>query len=107
MMFNHKFGHSMSDPGLSYRTREEVTNVRANRDPIDNCRNRIFEAGFATPEEIKAIDKAIKIQVDEAAEKAKASPQPEVKELFENIFAGAPPEVVRNVELSQSVSPKH
>ena len=27
-------GHSMSDPGVSYRTREEVQKIRANRDPI-------------------------------------------------------------------------
>jgi pyruvate dehydrogenase E1 component alpha subunit len=99
-------GHSMSDPGLSYRTRDEVSNVRATRDPIDNCRNRIFEAGFATPADIKQIDKDIKETVDIAVEKAKASPQPPMNELFEHIYSGAPPEVVRNVELSKSVSPK-
>jgi pyruvate dehydrogenase E1 component alpha subunit len=100
-------GHSMSDPGLSYRTRDEVSNVRASRDPIDNARNRIFEAGFATPAEIKQIDKDIKERVDIAAEKAKASPQPPVHELYENIFHGAPPKIVRDVEMSTSVSPKH
>lgn len=100
-------GHSLSDPGLSYRTREEVSNVRATRDPIDNCRNRIFEAGFATPADIKQLDKEVKERVDMALETAKASPQPELDQLFQNIYSGAPPSVVRNVELSQSVSPKH
>lgn len=100
-------GHSMSDPGLSYRTRDEVSTVRASRDPIDNARNRIFEAGFATPAEIKQIDKEIKERVDVAAEKAKGSPQPPVHELYEHIYAGVPPSIVRGVELSQSVSPKH
>lgn len=92
---------------LSYRTRDEVSNVRASRDPIDNARNRIFEAGFATPADIKQIDKEIKEKVDIAVEKAKASPQPPVHELYEHIYAGVPPSVVRDVELSQSVSPKH
>jgi len=100
-------GHSMSDPGLSYRSREEVAAVRAERDCIDNCRNRILEAGFATAADLKAIDKEIKQEVDEAAEKAKAAPQPPVSELFEHIYHGAPPKIVRHVELSKSVSPAH
>lgn len=100
-------GHSMSDPGLSYRSREEVAAMRAQRDCIDNIRNRILEAGFATAAELKQIEKEIKIEVDEAAEKAKADPQPPVEELFEHIYSGEPPKVVRNVEFSQSVHPKH
>lgn len=99
-------GHSMSDPGLSYRTRDEVSNVRATRDPIDSCRNRILEAGFATPAEIKAIDKEIKAQVDEEANLAKADPQPDLSEVYEHVFATAPPVFIRDVELSKSVSPK-
>lgn len=99
-------GHSMSDPGLSYRTRDEVSQVRATRDPIDSCRNRILEAGFATPADLKAIDKEIKVQVDEAANLAKNDPQPELQEVYEHVLATCPPVFVRDIELGKSVSPK-
>lgn len=34
VILNLKIGHSMSDPGISYRSREEVMEVRNNRDPL-------------------------------------------------------------------------
>lgn len=46
-------GHSMSDPGTSYRTREEIQEVRQTRDPITGFKERILNANLATPEEIK------------------------------------------------------
>lgn len=48
-------GHSMSDPGTSYRTREEVQEVRQTRDPITSFKDKILNAGLAAPEELKVI----------------------------------------------------
>lgn len=31
-------GHSMSDPGVTYRTKEEIADVRQNRDPVEIVR---------------------------------------------------------------------
>lgn len=47
-------GHSMSDPGTSYRTREEIQEVRQSRDPITSFREKILNNELATPDEIKA-----------------------------------------------------
>ncbi len=79
-------GHSMSDPA-KYRTREEVQKVRAERDPIDHVRALILEAGHASEEELKQIDKDIKAIVGEAAEFAKTSPEPDPAELWTDIYA--------------------
>lgn len=48
-------GHSMSDPGTSYRTREEVQEVRQTRDPITSFKEKITSNGLCTLEELKVI----------------------------------------------------
>lgn len=53
-MFTYRYsGHSMSDPGTSYRTREEIQEVRAKRDPIASFKERILETGLLNQEEVK------------------------------------------------------
>jgi pyruvate dehydrogenase E1 component alpha subunit len=46
-------GHSMSDPGTSYRTREEVQEVRATRDPIASFREKMLNTDLASHDELK------------------------------------------------------
>ncbi len=46
-------GHSMSDPGTSYRTKEEVQTVRKERDPIRVFGDLMIEYDLATAEELK------------------------------------------------------
>ena len=41
-------GHSMSDPGVTYRTRDEINEVRKNRDPIEIVRKLILQNNWAT-----------------------------------------------------------
>ena len=77
-------GHSMSDPA-KYRTREEVQKVREERDPIDGCRARIAEAGLADDAAFREIDKEVRAIVNDAAEFAQTSPEPEPAELWTNI----------------------
>lgn len=46
-------GHSMSDPGTSYRTREEVKQMREKRDPIKMFREKVTSTGLVTAEKLK------------------------------------------------------
>ena len=50
------YGHSMSDPGSSYRDREEIKEVREKRDPITNFKARLVDTGLASEDEIKVCE---------------------------------------------------
>ncbi|MEM9667699.1 MAG: pyruvate dehydrogenase (acetyl-transferring) E1 component subunit alpha [Pseudomonadota bacterium] len=78
-------GHSMSDPA-KYRKREEVDDVRSHRDPIDGLKSQIIEAGHATEDELKAIDKDIRAVVKEAADFSLSSPEPDPAELWTDVL---------------------
>ena len=79
-------GHSMSDPA-KYRTREEVQKMREERDAIERVRELLIGSGQATDDDLKAIDKEIKAVVNEAAEFSKESPEPDLSELWTDIYA--------------------
>ena len=77
-------GHSMSDPA-KYRSREEVQEVREKSDPIDGLKHDLEAAGI-TEEELKAIDKEIRSIVNEAADFAETSPEPDPSELYTDVL---------------------
>ncbi|KAL4420932.1 hypothetical protein ABPG77_001415 [Micractinium sp. CCAP 211/92] len=79
-------GHSMSDPGSTYRTRDEISSIRQQRDPIEHVRKLLLDNGLVEASVIKGIEKEIKKEIDEAIEKAKAAPQPAAGELWTNIY---------------------
>ena len=78
-------GHSMSDPA-KYRTREEVDKVRSAHDPIDMVRARLLEKKFANEEALKKIDAQVRDLVNQAAEFATHDPEPDVSELYTDIY---------------------
>jgi pyruvate dehydrogenase E1 component alpha subunit len=88
MMTYRYRGHSMSDPA-KYRSRDEVTKVREERDPIDHLRETILAEELADEDAVKEIDKEIKAVVNEAAQFAQESPEPDVSELYTDILAEA------------------
>ena len=79
-------GHSMSDPGIAYRSRDEVATVRKTKDPIEHVKALAVEKKLATVEELKAIEKEARAEVAKALKDAKASSQPDPSELISDIF---------------------
>ena len=86
-------GHSMSDPGITYRSRDEVSGVRTARDPVDLVKRWLTELGLATKEEVKAIEQGVRREIDAAVAAAKAEAPPPARELTADIYVGgsAPP----------------
>jgi pyruvate dehydrogenase E1 component alpha subunit len=88
MMTYRYHGHSMSDPGTTYRNREEIALTRSTRDPLEFVKRTLIEAGFADAEEIKEIEKRIRKEVANEVKQAKASPPPSVEpHLFEYVYS--------------------
>src|SRR5260221_4663622 len=79
-------GHSMSDPA-KYRPREEVTEMREKRDPIDSFGKKLLARGVVNEEDLKQMDAEVKRVVVAAAEFAAESPEPGVAELYTDIYA--------------------
>jgi len=81
-------GHSMSDPA-KYRSREEVSKVRKESDPIDNLREVLLKHKMTTEEALKDIDREVKAVVTQAANFAQKSPEPDSRELYTDILVEA------------------
>jgi pyruvate dehydrogenase E1 component alpha subunit len=79
-------GHSMSDPA-KYRTKEELTEVREKRDPIENFGKKLIERGLVNEQDLKQMDAEVKRVVVEAAEFATESPEPALTELYTDVYA--------------------
>lgn len=88
-------GHSMSDPGVSYRTREEIQEVRSKSDPISMLKDRMLANNMASVVEFKEIDVEIRKEIEEAAQFATSDPEPPLDELCNHIFYNEPPMEVR------------
>jgi pyruvate dehydrogenase E1 component alpha subunit len=77
-------GHSMSDPA-KYRSRDEVQAVRDKSDPIEHVKKLLEEQGVSA-DAFKAAEQAIRKQVNEAADFAEQTPEPEPGELYTDVL---------------------
>lgn len=81
-------GHSMSDPGTTYRTREEIQRMRSTNDPIAGLKTKLIEWNVVTEDELKEVDKKARADVDAEVKEAEAMvpPPADAKTLFEDIY---------------------
>lgn len=74
-------GHSMSDPGTSYRTPQQVQEARQTKDCIKILQNIMLEHKVVTAEEIEKISDDAKELVAQASKQAINDPFPDTSDL--------------------------
>ena len=81
-------GHSMSDPA-KYRSKDEVSKMREEHDPIEMVRKRLIEAHGVPEADLKATDAKVREIVNDSAEFATHDPEPDPSELWTDILLEA------------------
>ena len=83
-------GHSMSDPGTSYRTKDEVKEIRSESDPITRLEQQLIQENIYTKEHIKQQTKNIKDEIQHMVNKAKSDTITPTHNAFESIYKNTP-----------------
>ncbi|KAK8812179.1 hypothetical protein WA158_007413 [Blastocystis sp. Blastoise] len=96
-------GHSMSDPGVTYRTREEIEEVRKTKDCIQLLGNKCIELGFMKNEEFLDLQSSIRKEVKKWALEAVKGSAPDIKELYTDVYTDKG-NFIRGVEYDTSVT---
>ena len=79
-------GHSVADPDQTYRSKEEIEEYKANKDPINLLKEKLLKDGTIREDQLKEIDIKAKGDADASAEFADASPYPDINELMDDIY---------------------
>ncbi|MBA2243458.1 MAG: thiamine pyrophosphate-dependent dehydrogenase E1 component subunit alpha [Gemmatimonadetes bacterium] len=84
-----RLGHAQHD-NQSYQSREEIDRWAAANDPIDRYVGALLDNGWASEEEMAAIDGQVEEELDATVEEADASPLPDEAEVVEGVYADRP-----------------
>lgn len=96
-------GHSMSDPGLTYRTRDEVMEKRKNDDPINVTRQLILDNGLLDEAALKKMDAEVKDFVNGEVDKAKKAKKLDTAHLLDDVFVKGTESYIRAPNYEDSV----
>lgn len=81
-------GHFGGDPGIGYRTKEEVEEWKQ-RCPIKRLKEKLMGEGSLTAEEFERMSAAIYAEIEEVALRAQAAPLPPKEFDLDSVFAGS------------------
>lgn len=96
-------GHSMSDPGITYRNKEEVGEVRRTNDPIQLIKRIMIDNGVMDQEGLTEIETEIKARLLQEAQESFESPEPALESLTEDVFTKDFPVYIRGPNYEDSI----
>jgi TPP-dependent pyruvate/acetoin dehydrogenase alpha subunit len=84
-----RLGHAQHD-NQSYQPVEDIERWARENDPLDRYTAQLLENGWATADDLKALDDAVDAELAAAEEEADASPLPEPEEALTDVYADGP-----------------
>ena len=81
------FGHHEGDPGVSYRTKEEIATWKE-RDPVKKLRDDAVNGGLASQQDFDALHAEVNEVLEDAAQFALNSPLEGESTALAHVFAG-------------------
>merc|ERR1712154_4227 len=96
-------GHSMSDPGVSYRTPDEVSEIRQQYDPLRKVRSWIIDNDVMNENDVRKNEKEIRKNIEADAKNALNDGFLDEGELVLDIYTTGPPDFVRYSNYEDSV----
>lgn len=95
-------GHSMSDPGITYRSKDEILNFRKSRDCIVKIMGYILSNKVATEKDLKDIENEIKDKLVVDIEEIKKDPLPELSEMYTEVYDNQDKMFIRGTDLEKN-----
>ena len=86
---NRFYGHFEGD-AQKYRLKEEVKNLKQNKDCLKNFADRVVDQGLLKTEQLAEIDEAVADEIDSAVNHAKSSTKPNSADLLTDVYVSYP-----------------
>ncbi|WP_050048142.1 thiamine pyrophosphate-dependent dehydrogenase E1 component subunit alpha [Halanaeroarchaeum sulfurireducens] len=89
-------GHFEGDP-QEYRTDEDVSEWREERDPIESFEERLLDRGDIDEDELQSMRETVDDEIEAAVDFARDADRPDPDEAYEDLFTEPAPEIDRFV----------